>query len=1273
MQRKILIIFAFYLLMIAPALGQLSTISETINWSEIQPISFNGNTLKVLHFTNASNAENFGMLPVYTRMFPNEKPDETFTFKITNLEFLPFEDQTALQDVADIDLVPENLFYSSAIATVRKRNYSELTIFPLRFNSETGLFEKLISFSIEIFAEKLTDPAFKDRPLLFAENSVLKEGDWYKIAVANTGIHKVTFEDLTGMGMNFSGVNPDHIRIFGNGGAMLPERNGEPRPDDLQEVAIMMNDGADGSFDAGDHILFYAQGSVYWRYVPIRLAFEHVRHQYSDHNYYFITVKEGTGKRILPQEIITAVPVQEITKYNYFESFSLDSINLIRSGSEWYSHEFADATQRTYNFNFPYRNIAESVFIAADVAARSFVNSSFEIFANGELLLDFPITAVPPGSIKYANEMLKTRRLAISDSENISFDVIYNKPAADSRGWLNYIDVNVINRLEFHGSQMPFRNIYAMYSDTISRFKMTNVSNQVAIWDVTDHQNVKSIDYQLNGDTCSFVSRTDRLREFIAFNHLVYYQADFLGKIENQNLHALDVADFIIVSHPDFMEQAERLKSLHEQIDQMTIHLVTPQQIYNEFSSGKPDPAAIRDFVRMIYQKSQDPPRLKYLLLFGDGSYDPKNRIENNKNFILTYQSKQSLIYTTSYVTDDFYGLMDSNEGADAVGNLDIGIGRFPVSTLSEAKQLVDKYESYMTLSPENEGHWRNQFCFIADDEDDNLHVFQADTVLVKTVTDSNNTLNINKIYFDAYRQEKTSVGERYPQATSAINDQVNNGALFVNYTGHGGEIALAHERVVQIQDILSWNNKSKLPVVITATCEFAPYDNPSLVSAGENVLLNPNGGGIALMSTTRVAFASSNLVMNKRIYDTLFRAQPGNYPRLGDLIMYSKIPNNVNFRNFTLLGNPALKLAFPENQIIVDSINHRPVAAQRDTLRAGSYVSFSGYVATHTDSQILDEFEGILYPVFYDKAKKISTLANDPRSAVFQFDLQQEILYQGTAEVKKGRFSFSFVVPKDIIYSYGTGKLSLYATDGQTDAAGSFSGFVLGGFDENNIDQIGPALDIYLNAKPFINGSVTHNNPTFYADLFDESGINSFGVGIGHDIVAQLDGPVKESLILNSYFIQEMNDFRRGSIQFPFSKLPNGQYSLELKAWDMVNNSATAAIQFTVSDNISTDLTQVFNYPNPFRDNTSFTFQHNQFDSPLSVKFSIYDFNGRLAHTIGPLEIVSNGYFIEPIYWDGTNDGGTKLKSGLYVYRVEVVNPSGDVTYMTQKLMIAD
>ncbi|MBE0637493.1 MAG: type IX secretion system sortase PorU [Bacteroidales bacterium] len=1254
--------------------GQQKTISETLSWTNLQTFSIGDQVIKTLHFSDAINDDAFGMLPVYSRLFPLELPGFSYRYSISNPEFIPFENQDQLSDLIDIELIDNSLNITSDIITLRNKHYSQLKVLPLRRNPQTGLIEKLITFQIDAVPAPEGDFNFTPDRTIYAENSVLAEGDWYKVAVNETGIHRLTYENLVEMGMDFSGVHPDHIRLYGNGGEMLPERNSDPRYDDLQEIAVWVEDGDDGSFDTGDYVLFYAEGTSNWRYVPIRLAFEHIRHLYSDVNYYFITLKEGTGKRIQDQQPITAPTGQVITSYNHFESINLDSLNLIRSGSEWYSHEFSDITSRTYLFEFPYRDVSESVFFSTNFAARSFTNSNFNLNANGEFLFTVPVQSVPPGSVsKFGNELSKTRRVAVPGGQNITIEVTYDKPTAESSGWLNFIEVNVMNKLEFPGGQMPFRNIYTMHQDSITLFQISNVLNPISVWNITDHLNVKKVETTYNEDTCSFKANTSMLQEFIAFDNSFFYQPENIGKIENQNLHALGIADFIIVSHPDFMEQAERLKALHEEIDDMTIHLVSPQEIYTEFSSGKQDPVAIRDFVKMIYDKSGDPPHLKYLLLFGDGSYDPKNRIENNMNFVVTFQSRQSLTYTTSYVTDDFFGLMDPNEGADAVGNVDIGIGRLPVNTPEEAEIMVDKFERYMTLTPENMGHWRQSLCFIADDEDDNLHIFQADTVLVNIVTRNNQTININKIYFDAFKQEPTSGGDRYPDATIAVNQQFNDGALFVNYTGHGGEIALAHERVVQIQDILSWTNNDQMPVFITATCEFAPYDNPGMVSAGEHVVLNPGGGGVGLMSTTRIAFASSNLTLNRRIYDTLFRATPGNYPRLGDLIRFSKTPSSTNIRNFTLLGNPALRLALPDHNIIIDSINGQPITALRDTIRAGSMVSFSGYVATHSNDQLINDYDGFVYPVLYDKPAKITTLANDPKSQPYQFDLQQKILYYGKSSVKDGRFSFSFVVPLEIAYNYGPGKLALYATDSLTDAGGHFSNFIIGGFETNLADQTGPAIDLYLNDKPFINGSVLNNDPVMHAYLSDPSGINAFGAGIGHDIVAELTGPVQMSLILNEQFESDLDNYQSGSIIFPFTHLINGNYSLQLKAWDMLNNSSTSVITFMVSDSISVDLQQVYNYPNPFSKYTEFTFRHNQFDEPLTVEINIYNFNGQLVKTIGPQNAVSNGYYVEPIRWDGISDGGSKLNSGLYVYTIDVINQKKDISRMVQKLIIAD
>ncbi|HPE34422.1 MAG TPA: type IX secretion system sortase PorU [Bacteroidales bacterium] len=1266
-----LILFFLTQIIIPSVHGQHKVFHEQILWQNVQHFSAESTPEDFLYFEEAVTAEPFGTLPVYSKLLPFKNHGTSYDFHISDTRFVPFEDQLQIAQLQDIDKVSEKLQYFSEIITSQKKDYCHFQLLPLRRNPTTGQFEKLTSFTVTIQLQKDVKTSHSSSAVTFNDNSVLSEGDWYRMTITKNGVYKLTYEELTGAGMNLTGINSGQLRIYGNGGEMLPERNGDFRYDDLQENAIHVEDGGDGTFDPGDFLIFYGQGTSIWKFVPLRTGYEFVRHHYSDENYYYITLKDGEGKRIQPQQEIPGPATQIITTFNDYATFSLDSINLIRSGSEWFSHEFSEITSRTYHFDFPRRDVTQSVLMVTNCAARSYVNSNFNINANGNFFVNLPIGAVPQGNqSKFGNELTKIRRDVISGSKDITIELIYDKPHSESVGWLDYIDLNVMSMLEFTGGQMEFRNIFARLYDTISTFKLAQVNIPVTIWDITDLLNIQSITYTISDEDCFFIAETKEIREYLAFDNTVFHQIEKIEKIENQNLHALEPVDFLIITHPDFLDQAQRLKALHEELDGFSVHVIEPEKIYNEFSSGKQDPAAIRDFVRMIFERSGDPPKLKYLLLFGDGSFDPKNRLENNRFFIPTFQSKQSLSFTTSYVSDDFYGLMDINEGEDGAGNLDIGIGRLPVNTAEEAKALVDKFERYMKMTPDNTGNWKNTICFIADDEDENLHIYQADTILVNIVS-ANNNININKIYFDAFNQVSTSVGDRFPDATEAINHQMNEGALIMNYTGHGGEVALAHERVIQVQDILSWNNKYKMPVMITATCEFAPYDNPGMISAGEQVILNPNGGAVGLMSTTRVAFATSNIAINRRIYDTLFRSNPDNYPRLGDLVKFSKIPSNVNTRNFTLLGNPALKLAFPENDIIIDSINGHPANNSPDTIHAGSFVSFSGFIADYASRQIIDSFNGFIYPALYDKPTPVTTLGNDPKSFPYQFDLQQEIIYQGKYSVKNGRFSFSFIVPVDIAYNYGQGKLSLYANDSTTDASGSCNNFIIGGFDVNQNDFTGPEIMLYLNDKTFLNGSMVNNNPVMYAEITDPSGINIFGSGIGHDIVARLTGPVNTTVILNENFAFDLDKYQSGRLTYLFETLPNGSYSLELKAWDMLNNSSANTINFVVSDNISINLQQVYNYPNPFTDFTYFTFRHNQFNSSVTVEINIYNINGELVKTIGPIDTDGSGYFINPIKWDGTGEGGTKLKPGLYVYTLDVNTQQNDFTRMVQKLII--
>jgi hypothetical protein len=1253
--------------------GQGKTQHKLIHWTDIREVSFDGGTFEILNFTDAVIDDAFGILPVYQEMLEINTPGLTHQFEIDELVFVPFDNQNAIQGLPDIGLVTYEVQSYSDLAVISGKSYNTFKLLPIRINQHTGQFEKLVQFNLNIIP-LIGEPTILKSTSVFAENSVLSSGEWYKISVKENGIYKITYAQLKEMGLDIDNLDPQNIKLYGNGGGMLPERNSDFVYDDLHENAILVEDGNDGSFDESDYILFYGEAPVAWEYEPLKLAFKHIGHRYSDYTYYFITVAEDAGKRIQTLEQSSHPASETYTSFHDFGYHEINQKNLIHSGAEWYGEEFGDVLSYHFPFEFPNIDTTYSSYFVADVAARSIILSKLKISFNEDSLTSISIPAIPAQSvIIYANTIKKSKRFNAS-SDVIDIRVDYNKPHENSLSWLNYIELNVKRDLTYTGRQLFFRNINSIGPGRISEFKISTVTPVFYVWDVTNPLEPKNIDNTQNGETYTFTVETDSLREFIGFENEGFLTSEFVGMVENQNLHALQNHDFIIISHPDFIDQAERIKALHEEFDDMQICLVKPQQIFNEFSSGSQDPAAIRNFVKMIYQRSGTPSQLKYLLLFGDGSYDPKNNPETNKNFVMTYQSKQSLKLTSSYVTDDFFGLMDPNEGQDANGNVDIGIGRLPANTAEEAKNMVDKIENYMRFSEQTQGSWRNKMCFMADDEDYNLHFYQADTVLAKNVARMDPSVNINKIYLDAFQQISTSGGDRYPEANAALNKQMEEGAIIFNYTGHGGELGWCGEKVLQVSDINSWTNFDALPLFITATCEFSRFDNPSMASAGELVLLNPNGGGIALLTTTRLAFAQSNLTLNRRIYDTLFRSNRGNYPRLGDLIKFSKTPSNTNIRNFVLLGNPALELAFPKYDVVTETINGRAVDSFTDTLNANNLVTVSGYISDYTDQRnIVDDFDGMIYPVLYDKAVSLMTLGNDPKSSPAEFQVQDRVLYKGKVSVKNGKFSFSFIIPKDISYQYGNAKLSYYAADSLRDASGYYDQFILGGYDGSTAtDDIGPDINMFLNDSLFIDGSTINNSPILIAHLSDPGGINTFSSGVGHDIVATLDEMSNNTILLNSYFQPEIDDFTSGKIIFPFVNLSEGKHKLELKAWDMFNNSSSAVIDFYVSNSLNMDLNHVLNFPNPFSDETWFTFRHNQFSEDINVEIRIFNFSGQLVTIFKPQEVITNGYSIEPIYWNGEDNGGNKLNPGLYFYKIIVGNELGYQAERTQKLVIS-
>ena len=746
-------------------------------------------------------------------------------------------------------------------------------------------------------------------------------------------------------------------------------------------------------------------------------------------------------------------------------------------------------------------------------------------------------------------------------------------------------------------------------------------------------------------------------------------EGDDVGPVPNQNLHGLQGRNYVVVSHPEYISFARSLAAHRHDRDGLDTVVVTPGQIYKEFSSGKPDVSAIRDFLKMLYDRAatqEDMP--KYVLLYGDGSYHNKGRDENNTNFILTYQSPNSLSPVSSFVTDDFFGLLDDDEGGSS-GLMDIGIGRFPVSTEEQARNAMTKTISYDQL--DKMGDWRNVVCFIGDDQDYNLHMRQADE-LADYVETNYPSFSIGKIYLDAYPQISTPSGKRYPDVNEALNQRVNKGALIINYTGHGGENGLAHERILTINDIVSWQNRDKLPLFMTATCEFSRFDDYEHTSAGELVFLNPEGGGIALFSTTRLVYAGPNHVLNERFYEHVFTRddQHRNY-RLGDIMRLTKndVSAGINKLNFTLLGDPAVELAYPKNRIRVLTINETDVTQATDTLKALGKVTITGSVEDELGNA-LSTFNGIIYPTVYDKKSEIKTLSNDGDPEM-TFSLRDRILYKGKASVTNGNFSVNFIVPKDISYNYDYGKLSFYAADNSADASGSYEQVIIGGSaDSVANDTDGPDIQIYMNDEHFVFGGMTDADPQLLVFVSDSNGINTIGSGIGHDITAIMDQQTTQTIVLNDFYEADTDSYQSGKIRYPLKSLEAGQHHLKVKVWDVYNNSSEQYIEFVVNTEQDLVLKHVLNYPNPFTTHTQFFFEHNQPDTDLEVLIQVFTVSGKLVKTL-ERQVTSTGYRSAPIDWDGLDDFGSKIGRGVYLYRLKVRTSLGQTAEKFEKLVI--
>ena len=1281
-KKQFSFILFFVFLAFAPVISMMANSSGTskkysISWNSPRIIRNSESPVQaVLSFQGSVMHEEYGLLPVFIQSFPFDPDHDSLVDLLISNQIYEQVSGADLSMVKGLDKISSDIPMMHQLAVARKKTSLQVSLLPLRRNPATGNIERLVSFDLEPDITVAKHQPVGKSIHLFASNSVLASGVWYKFAVGSNGIYRLSYDDLKKAGVDVGSINPQNLRIYGNGGGMLPEANSKPRIDDLMENAIFVSGAEDGRFDPGDYLLFYGQGPDQWNYSTTDNLFHCRKNIYSDRMYYFLNFDKGPGKRIATEPSSTQSPTFYASKFEDYASYEKDDVNLIKSGREWWDQQKFDiTTTRNYSFSFPNLDLLSPVAVTAYVAARSIGSStSFTVSAQGNVIMNINIGSISggfEGNFAIANKGTAT---FIPSGPVIDIKLNFNKTSSSSVGYLNYIELNAMRSLTMYGSQMSFRSVAGTEPNGITEFTFNGNGQNVQIWDVTNGGDIRKVEtIQSGANNYTFRLATDTLREFMAFDGSSFNTPESVGRVTNQDLHGTDVADYLIVCHPSFMGEAERLAAFHREYSGLSTFITTPDIIYNEFSSGAQDITAIRDFVKMMYDKAQPGKEPKYLLLFGDASYDFKNRTQGNTNFVPSYESVESLSPVDSFVSDDYFGLLDPDEGQSANGSLDIGVGRFPVATIEQARSAVEKVMHYCSNDDRVKNDWRNVVTFVGDDQNEGGNLFIEDSEdLARIVETTYKNYNVDKIYSDAYTMVSTPGGARYPEVNEVINKRVEKGSLIMNYVGHGGEVGWAHERILEVPDIKNWRNLENMPVFVTATCEFSRFDDPERVSAGEWVFLNNQGGGVALFTTTRLTFAGTNKSLLVNFYNNAFKKTAGNYMKLGDLLRVAKagMGTSPNIHAFVLLGDPAMQMAYPALKVVTTSINTHIPSTVPDTLKALSEVTITGEVLDLSGEKAVN-FSGTIFPTVFDKSSEIWTKANYGEGAPVQFFLRKNAVYKGQVEVTNGSFSFSFIVPKDIAYKYGVGKISYYARSSETDANGYDEDIQVGGYDNQApLDDQGPELALYINNRQFRSGGITDQNPVLLADVSDTSGVNAVGNGIGHDITAVLDSKSTTPMILNDYYVSDLNTFKSGAITYPLSSLSDGPHQITVKVWDVYNNSTDATIDFVVVSSVEFAFEHLMNYPNPMQDHTTFAWETNQINQPLAVELRIFTINGSPVKTLKQT-FYAQGYRSASIQWDGTQDDGRKISSGLYVYQVQLMIPDGTTKRLSSKLVV--
>lgn len=1088
----------------------------------------------------------------------------------------------------------------------------------------------------------------------------MASGEWYKLSVTKAGVYKIDYELLRQMGVDPATINPVHLRVFGNEGGMLPQPNAAARPDGLQENAILVSGESDGRFDNGDFILFFAEGPDIARYDPAREAFFYEKNLYSDANFYFLCIGDMPGKRI--QTSPDAGPGHPaISTFDDYYHHELDTYNDQHSGRDWFGEKFGISTL-VHTFDIPLPGIVAGspVSVVSDVMGQSLTSAQFKVSLNGVEVGTHNI--LPITNSRYSEKGINARDTFRIDADvagidgQPTFGIGYEfiRGTGSSQAYLDFFTLTVERELRLYGNGTIFTSGESL-ENQVSEFRVGGIRASTRIWDITDIYDVRAQDHRLSNGVATFSTQTSSLRRFVVFGPEVG-KPEIVGEVANQDLRSISASDMIIVAHPTFLSEAQRLAAHREAFSGWKIEVVTTDEVYNEFSSGRQDVSAIRDFAKSVYENSSG--TLKALLLFGRSSYDYKDRVPENTNFVPTYESRNSLHPLQSYSSDDYFAFLEDHEGEweehHNVGyTLDIGVGRLPVVSLEQARNVVDKIIAYDT-DRGSIGYWRKRVAFVADDGNNAdgysvVHQHQANQ-LATFLEAPTRGVDTEKLFMGTYQKLVRPNGETIPDLTSDIVRTFDRGALIINYTGHGSERQWGDENVFDHEDIAGLENRLH-PFLVTATCEFGRHDDPGRISSAEMSILQPEGGSIGLVTTARLVNVETNFNLNLAFYEALFQRDGNRFFHIGEVFRQTKnnSTSGVANRNFSLLGDPSMTLALPPHVVHLTELK---TASGSDTLKALSTVIAKGEIRTFTNTRI-DSFNGVLTATLFDKQGEIQTIGrNNPPFTYSEWD---NALFRGRATVVNGTFELRFTLPKNIDYAVDFGRISFYAYDTLTldEAAGAAADFKVGETEQGvSNESMSPTVTLFMGDTTFVNGGIITPDSWLLARISDNTGINISNYGIGNSIIATLDTDA-ETFVLNDYYIADVDDPTSGWLRFPVKDLEPGRHTFTVKAWDLFNNAAAATVDFIVTDGERIVIESFGNYPNPFDALTTLFFTHNRSGDHLQAELSIHDMAGGLIRTF-EFDLPDSGYRTELVELSG-DDISKKAAPGIYIARLIV------------------